>query len=296
MTDIRPTARSARRSRFARRALIALVAPLAFVGAGASASSAGDLPRAHAEASADSSTTVPVPTNADAGASTEAPPASSEPETTTSAPATTLPETSTSLANTTTTLGPETTTSLAPETTTANPSSTSSSSTTLWIILGAAVLLGLVVALVLLLLARSRRQARTVWIDLARPALQQTVVVRSLLAERGGRDDRERRESIDAQVERAGEALSHLVEAAPDEPPRLAAAATASALRNLLFADEAERLLRAGGAPTGDQLFEADAARRSAALQLDAALAELNTLVNPEGRPPGSAANTVSPG
>jgi len=144
-----------------------------------------------------------------------------------------------------------------------------------------------VLALVLILLARSRRAARTAWSRAAGPALQQAISARELLEDPQARTTPERRESVDAQVERAAQALDQTVTTAPDDASRLAATTTASSLRGLMFALEAERLLRSGEqSPTADQLLQADEAHRSRSRELDAALDRLATQIGPEGQVP----------
>ena len=142
-------------------------------------------------------------------------------------------------------------------------------------------------ALVLLLLARSRRAARAAWSRAARPALQQASSARELLLEPEARSTPEGRESVDAQVDRASQALDQVMTSAPDDASRLAASTTASSLRGLMFAVEAERLLRSGGqSPTADQLAQADEAHRARSRELDAALDRLGSQVGPDASAP----------
>ena len=70
-----------------------------------------------------------------------------------------------------------------------------------WIVLGILLVAGLVVALVLWLRSRSRRAALTAWRQSARPALQQAVVARDLLAEDEADVEPERREAVRTQIE-----------------------------------------------------------------------------------------------
>jgi len=101
----------------------------------------------------------------------------------------------------------------------------------------------------------------------------------------------EGRESVDTQVERAAVALDDAATAAPDDAGRIATSTTAASLRALLFATEAERLLRESEQPpTGEQLTQADQACRSRSSECDAALDRLQAQVEP-----ADAAATESP-
>jgi hypothetical protein len=71
--------------------------------------------------------------------------------------------------------------------------------------------------------------------------------------------------------------LAAIGESAPDSFARQAIMAVGEGLRGLGFANEAVHLLRQGGrAPTGDELAQADAARRGALARLDEALSVLH--------------------
>ena len=187
-----------------------------------------------------------------------------------------------------TTLAPTTSTERPPiATTTPNtsPSATTSSSSTPWgwIIGGVVVVAALVLALVLFLRARSRRTARTAWSRSARPAVQQAASARDLLQDPDVRETLEGRESVDAQVERAAKALDQVLATAPDDASRRTASTTASSLRGLMFAFEAERLLRSGDRPpTAVQLADADATKRARSQELDLALDRMTAQVGTE--------------
>ena len=128
---------------------------------------------------------------------------------------------------------------------------------------------------------------RAAWKQSGRPVLQQGLAAQSLLSDPSARDNPEGRASVDAQVERAASALGDLAARAPDEESELAARSSAAALRAVLFANEADRLLRERDQPpTADQLNQADQARRASSEQLDASLTELNNRVGPEPTPP----------
>ena len=145
-----------------------------------------------------------------------------------------------------------------------------------WIVVGLLLVVGLVVALVLWLRSRSRRAALTAWRHSAGPASQQAVVARDLLSGDRTNADPERREAVRSQVETAAQALDGLVTGAPDDISRRAAASAAAALRGLMFADEADRLLHSREqSPTADELAQADETQRSRARELDVALAAL---------------------
>jgi uncharacterized phage protein gp47/JayE len=113
--------------------------------------------------------------------------------------------------------------------------------------------------------------------------VQQARVAENLLADTAQRDDPDRRAAIDAQVERAADALGRLADSAHDDAARLPCSSAAESLRGLMFALEADRLLRAGQRPpTAEQLSQADGAVRTTAAQLNASLAELDAQLAPE--------------
>ena len=130
----------------------------------------------------------------------------------------------------------------------------------------------------------------TAWRQSAGPASQQAVVARDLLSGDRTNADPERREAVRSQVETAAQALDGLVTGAPDDASRRAAASAAAALRGLMFADEADRLLHSREqSPTADELAQADETQRSRARELDVALEELTKQVRPEVAEPPAA-------
>jgi hypothetical protein len=215
-------------------------------------------------------TTVPPTTPTTEAPTTTVPPTTPTTEAPTTAPPTTTPTTE---APTTTTIPPATT-----------PSAEAMSSTPWgWIVAGILIVAGLVVALVLFLRSRSRRAALTAWRQSARPALEQAAVARDLLSGDRTNVDPERREDLRTQIEAAAQALDGLVPNAPDDASRRAATSSAAALRSLMFADEADRLLRSrDDPPTGDELAQADEAQRARVRELDVALEELAQQTKPE--------------
>ena len=88
--------------------------------------------------------------------------------------------------------------------------------------------------------------------------------------------------SVRERVEQAAQSLDRAGAAAPSNEDASAARATAEALRGIVFALEADRLLRDGAqAPSPEQLGQADAACRARAADLDSALGRLDGLVTP---------------
>ena len=217
---------------------------------------------------------------------TEAPTTNLPPTTTptTTAPTTVPPSTEapTTVPPTTTTTTEAPTTTVAP--TTAPNAETSMSSTPWGWIVGAILLVaGLVVALALWLRSRSRRSALTAWRHSARPALQQAAAAQDLLSEDRASVDPERREDIRSQIEAAAHALDGLVTSAPDDASRRAASSSAAALRGLMFANEADRILRSREkSPTGDELAQSDEAQHAQVRELDVALEELGQQLQPQ--------------
>ncbi len=227
-------------------------------------------------------TTVPPTTTP----TTEAPTTTTP---TTEAPTTTVPPTTTPTteAPTTSLVSPTSipnTESVPTTIATAAPSSSSTSSTPWgWIVLGILLAGGVVVALVLVLRSRSRRAAWTAWRQSAEPALQQALVARDLLGGDEAYVEPERREAVRAQVEAAAQAVDELARSGPDDAARSAASSSAAALRGLMFALEADRLLRSREeSPTAEELVQTDAVRRARVQDLDDALEELTNQTRPE--------------
>lgn len=200
------------------------------------------------------------------------------PTTTTTAP----PTTTTSAPVTTTTRSHQTTTSTThPTTTTTTARSTSSSSPWGWVLLGVVILLAIL--LVVLLIARTRRQGREAnWQRLAAPAIAAAELARDLVLSQAETDDAQRRAGVTVQVDQAVASLERAAVSAPDEIQAAMCTRCAESLRGLAFAVEADHLMRSGGEPpTGEQLAAADAARRNRAGELEAALRDLKTALAP---------------
>jgi hypothetical protein len=206
---------------------------------------------------------------------TTAPPATTTttaPPTTTTAPTTTTttaPPTTTTSSSTTTTTHPH------PTTTTTTAKSTSSSSVWGWVLLGVVILLA--IGLVVLLIARTKRQGRAAnWQRLTTPAIAAAELARDLVLSQTETDDAQRRASVTVQVDEAVSGLERAAASAPDEEHAALCTRCAESLRGLAFAVEADHLMRSGGQnPTGEQLAAADAARRNRAVELEGALRDL---------------------
>lgn len=107
------------------------------------------------------------------------------------------------------------------------------------------------------------------------------MVARDLLT--GADGDPERREAVRTQIESVAQALDGLATSAPDDASRRAASSSAAALRGLMFAGEADRLLRSREkSPTADELALADEVQRVRVRELDTSLDELTKQVERE--------------
>jgi hypothetical protein len=214
-------------------------------------------------------TTAPVTT-------TSAPPTTTLPPTTTTAP------TTTTLPPTTTTRARPTTTSSTTTTTTVPAKSSSSSAVWGWVLL--AVVVALAVLLVALLIARNRRKGREAdWRRVTAPSVAAAELARDLVLSQTDADGPERRASVSAQVDEAIAGLERAAAAAPGAEQRALCTRCSESLGGLAFAVEADHLMRSGGEhPTGAQLGAADAARRSRAAELEAALRELKVALAPK--------------
>src|SRR5262249_13727056 len=141
----------------------------------------------------------------------------------------------------------------------------------------------LAIALIIMLIVRRRGATATqhTWQAAALSALRDAELTRDMLQGEARPDQPEddaRQATVQTNVERVSARFEQLAAQAPNDESRGAASSVATSLRGYLFALEAERLLR--GAPTppnADQLMTADEARRSRALELDAALLALGS-------------------
>ena len=218
-------------------------------------------------------------TTTTASPTTTTSPPTTEPTTTTTVPPTTAPTTTTTHPTTTTTRAHPTTTTSHPTTTTAAAKSTSSSKTWGWVLL--AVVIVLAIALVALLIARTRRQGQAAdWRRTVRPVVTAAELARDLVLSQTENDTQQRRSHVAVQVDEAVESLERAAASAPDDMSRGLCTRCAESLRGLAFAIEADHLMRSGGQhPTGDQLASADAARRHRSAELDEALLDLKAAV-----------------
>ena len=142
----------------------------------------------------------------------------------------------------------------------------------------------LAVLLVAFLIARTRRQGREVdWERSVRPAVTAAELARELVLSQSESDDSQRRANVGVQVDQAVDGLERAAASAPDDVHRGLCTRCAESLRGLAFAVEADHLMRSGGeTPTGAQLASADAARRSRAAELQAALDDLKVAIAPK--------------
>jgi hypothetical protein len=143
------------------------------------------------------------------------------------------------------------------------------------VLLGVVILLA--IGLVVLLIARNKRQGRAAnWQRLTMPAIAAAELARDLVLGQTETDDAQRRASVTVQVDEAVSSLERAAASAPDEEHAALCIRCAESLRGLAFAVEADHLMRSGGEPpTGEQLAAADAARRNRAAELESALRDL---------------------
>jgi hypothetical protein len=147
------------------------------------------------------------------------------------------------------------------------------------VLLGVVILLAIL--LVVLLIARTKRQGQTAnWQRLTTPAITAAELARDLVLGQTEADNAQRRASVTVQVDEAVSALERAAAAAPDPEHAALCTRCAESLRGLAFAVEADHLMRSGGEPpTGEQLAAADAARRNRAAELEGALRDLKTAI-----------------
>ena len=204
--------------------------------------------------------------------STSVAPTTSTPMTTTTLPVTTT----TALATTTT--AKLTTTTAHVTTTTAAAKAKSNAAVWAWILGGVALVALIIAGVAAIMGSKKRREAGDAWVPQARAGLENASLARTT-----GGDAQVTQ--VRAQGEDAARALDRVATVAPDEARRQAASSVAEGLRGVIFCLEAEHLLRSGtAAPTAAQLAEADVARRRRASELDASLAQLDSITRPPTR------------
>ncbi len=244
---------------------------------------------------------VSTPTSRPTTTTTESPSTTTTTEspsttTTTESPTTT---TTTSRPTTTTTEAPTTTASAAsptsttptteaPTTTTTSPATSGSSETWAWV-LGALLLAALVLAVILLLVRHHRLRLLRDWRNKTAPALASARSAQSLLPLSAAAllDDSNWR-GVRDQATRAAQELESVATPAPTHETAVAVQDTASALRSVIFALEAERLLLTS-TPTADQLERTETNTQVRHGELDAGLDRLEALVHPQQDGDGSA-------
>lgn len=290
-----PTVRDCRSLR--RAAVLVLAVGVAIGGCGSSSrvrssastatssASSGGASGAAASTSTSGATTTSRPSTSDT-ATSEAPTSSTAPSTTSSRPSPTVPS-PTTRASVSPTSGataapaaatPTSQPAVASTAVAAAPASAGGSDVPWgWIALGAAV----VVAVAAVLIGRNRRKHRTgmnAWRADAASALERARIARDVLVGSETRD-REATRAVGQQVEAAARRLDTVAGHAHTDDDRLAAAATAGALRDLFFALEADELVRNGVAPTAEQLARAGRDRAERATALDRAIERLEARV-----------------
>ena len=275
-----------------RRAVVTSVVAALAIGLGACTSGSGGSRPPSGSATSTSQPSVSTSsrpnvatTTTGAAAATSSPTSSPTTSATTSTTSTTSSTTSTT-PTTSTTSPTSTTTAVAPTTTTTSappPPSSSGTSPWVWVVLAVVLVAVIVTVLVLALRRRNRLEAEATWRRQTAGVLDGARLARELLPA-SGRDipDPVRWQVVRDQVEAAAVDLERAAASAPAPDAAGAAGTTADALRNLVFALEADRLLRDGTRPpTPEALAQADATCRARAAELDAGLARLDALVHP---------------
>ena len=157
-----------------------------------------------------------------------------------------------------------------------------------WLIAGLALLAAVIIGALVGIRRRKARQHWLAWRHDAEPALGAAMIARDLLPE-GVNDivDLAHWRSVQDQTEQAARGLESVAATGPSKEATSAAHATAQALRNVVFALEAERLLTASTRPpTAEQLGAAAANTRSRRSELDAGIGQLTQIVSPQPQPP----------
>jgi hypothetical protein len=155
-------------------------------------------------------------------------------------------------------------------------------------VIGIVVVAALVAGVLLLLARRRRAQAARAWRERSAPAVDVAGQAIGLLPMPGQPPlDAARWQSVRQTVDRAAEGLDRTASTAPTEEGVQAGRRAAEALRGLVFAVEADQLLRGGPTPPSPgQLADSDAVCRARRADAASALQALERLVKPlEGNP-----------
>ena len=250
------------------RLTVAVFGILTLVGIGATAATAVALSRPAQQTTLPGETTTLAPTTA-APTTTVAP-------TTTAQPATTTTEASTTTSSSTTT------TTVAPA-----PAATKDSNSKAGrVIIGILLVLAAAAITALIVVRRNAKRDTAEWTNSAASALRDADLTRDMLASEarpGQPEDAARVTAVRDTVDRVATTFEQLATNAPAEDMRSNAIAVATSLRGYFFALEAEQMLHnAPTPPTGEQLATADAAKRTRAADLDAAITSIRAYLEPK--------------
>ena len=181
-------------------------------------------------------------------------------------------------------------TSTTPTTTAPAPESTTSNSSPAWGWIIAAVALG-AIALIAVLVARRRSTKRddAEWKSVAVPAVGDADLTRDMLsgeAPPGEAEDTARVTAMRATVDRVATTFDRLAAGAPNDDMHRISIAVSTSLRGYFFALEAEQMLhRAPTTPTAEQLASADATKRGRLGDFDVAVNAIRRYVTPAATP-----------
>jgi hypothetical protein len=142
-----------------------------------------------------------------------------------------------------------------------------------WIIVAAAVVIG-IAGVVIARRQRTRRRGLAAWRADAASALERARIASDLLRD-GTTRDRTATQAVGRQVEDAARRLDAVAARASIDDDRQAATATAAALRDLYYAREADDLVHESHAPTAEELARAGRSRASRLTDLDRAMDHL---------------------
>jgi hypothetical protein len=125
--------------------------------------------------------------------------------------------------------------------------------------------------------SKKRQRAAANWWTRTESAYEQTQSACQLLSTVSSASPPTHRAAARRQIETAAGTMDAAANLAVDEASRQATTAVASGLRGVLFAQEADQLLRDGGQPpTGEQLIQSDWALRDRMQTLDSAMKALD--------------------
>ena len=155
-----------------------------------------------------------------------------------------------------------------------------------WIIAAVILVLAIIAGILLARRRAAAKRAESMWRTQGSAALDTATSAEAMLIGIDATSDAAAAAAVAPRIDEATAALDRLAAAAPDDAAAALSRSTGEAMRALMFAIEADAILRSGPPPTADQLADADRTRRTREAELAAALDQLRTRVHRDEQVP----------